>query len=60
MNEEGLFNGSEHFFDIGAHQPFAGNGFIIGGTDSEGNSLPAKSTLLEIGAILTFGEATVR
>ncbi len=48
VNEEGLFSGIEHFFEIGAHQPFAGNAFIIGPPDSEGDSLPAESDLLDI------------
>jgi hypothetical protein len=30
VDEEGLLKGPEHFFDIGAHQPFAGNGVIVG------------------------------
>jgi hypothetical protein len=30
VDEEGLLKQNEHFFDIGAHQPFAGNGVIVG------------------------------
>jgi hypothetical protein len=31
VDDEGLLNGTEHFFYFeGAHQPFAGNGLIVG------------------------------
>lgn len=45
VNEEGLINGTQEFFIFsGAHQPFAGNGIIIG-SDGEGGQV---STLLTV------------
>ena len=41
VNEEGLLHGEQNFFEYqGAHQPFAGNGVIIGVTQ-EGATAPA-------------------
>lgn len=54
VNEEGLFGEPQHFFDVGAHQPFAGNGFVIGECGRDGYSKDAKSTVEEIAAKLTW------
>lgn len=56
VNDEGLFtigHGSP-FFDIGLHQPFAGNG-IIAGHDDEGETTPATVSLDAIKRRVKFG-----
>jgi hypothetical protein len=46
VNEEGLLEENPRWFMVkGGHQPYAGNGFIIGGPDSRGNNQPAISTV---------------
>ena len=45
VNEEGLFEDKAPFFDIGLHQPFAGNAFVIGPLDSRGNSTSVQSNV---------------
>lgn len=48
VDEEGLMNGTDVFFVYeGAHQPFAGNGLILG-TDDEGESVSCKIKLDEV------------
>ena len=48
VNEEGLLLGFEDFFEYeGAHQPFAGNGVIVG-ADAEGNSVGSKLSLADV------------
>lgn len=49
VDEEGLLTNPQHFFEYeGAHQAgFAGNGLVIG-TDEEGESVDAKTTLEEV------------
>lgn len=55
VDEEGLLKEPEDFFTIkGGHQPFAGSGLVLGGTDEDGNSLPVKSTLREIDDAVQF------
>lgn len=53
VNEEGLFKFAEHF-DVGAHQPFAGPGVIVGPENAEGWHQDARSSLEEIKAIIRF------
>lgn len=53
VDDEGLLTltpDTPFFFIGGAHQPFAGNGVILGGPDGEGDSTPARSTVEEIQA----------
>lgn len=54
VNEEGLINGTQEFFSfMGAHQPFAGNGVIIGVT-VEGESCDTTLTLDQIKGRVKF------
>lgn len=55
VNDEGLLSDPKFFFyPEGAHQPFALNGFIIGGPDSEGELTDAKIKLEEAKAMIEF------
>lgn len=55
VNEEALLFSPEHFFLVeGAHQPFAGNGLIIGINHKTGESTDATSSLDEIRAKVKF------
>lgn len=57
VNEEGLLCDVQYWTKIaGAHQPFAGPILILGDTDDEGDSLPAKSTIAEIKKQIITGE----
>jgi hypothetical protein len=48
VDDEGLMNDPTHFFVYeGAHQPFAGNGLIMG-SDSHGNSKDCKIDINEV------------
>ena len=48
VDDEGLMNGTDVFFTYeGAHQPFAGNGLIMG-CDDEGESVDCKIGLTEV------------
>jgi len=48
VDDEGLMNGTDVFFTYeGAHQPFAGNGLIMG-CDNEGESVDCKIDLAEV------------
>jgi hypothetical protein len=48
LDEEGGFRGHEHgFFFSGAHQPWLGNGIIMGG-DDEGESADTTVTIEEV------------
>ena len=48
VDDEGLMNGTDVFFTYeGAHQPFAGNGLIMG-CDSKGNSVDCKIDINEV------------
>lgn len=54
VNEEGLF-GAEAFFEIeGGHQPFAGDGIVLGFLPYTGDSTSAKSSVSEIRAKVKF------
>ncbi len=53
VNDEGLFN-AEAFFDVGAHQPFAGNAYVIGPVDKKGNNTDVQSTVEQIKAKAEF------
>lgn len=53
VDEEGLIKGPvEGFFDIGAHQPFAGNGLVVG--TRGGSTVACKSTVDEILNLVSF------
>lgn len=48
VDDEGLMNGTDVFFTFeGAHQPFAGNGLIMG-SDDDGESVNCKTDLSEV------------
>jgi hypothetical protein len=47
VNEEGLALFSD-YFDIGAHQPFAGPGLILSHSEASGASRPAVSSVKDI------------
>lgn len=48
VDEEGLLKSPEYFFMHEAgHQPFAGNGIIVG-HDKEGETIAARSTLVDV------------
>lgn len=54
VDEEGLLKPVAYFFAFeGAHQPFAGNGIVVGGND-EGETVAAKSTLEDIKSKVKF------
>lgn len=50
VDDEGLLKSENKTFFIfdGAHQPFAGNGVIVGPADGDGETTPAQSTLESI------------
>jgi hypothetical protein len=55
VDEEGLLKQKDDFFELeGAHQPFAGDGVLVGSTDDEGRDTEVKSTLEEIKALVSF------
>lgn len=54
VDDEGLLNGTDVFFTYeGAHQPFAGNGLIMG-CDSKGESTDCKTDLTEVKSKVKF------
>jgi hypothetical protein len=55
VDEEGLFNDQcdEFFFVKGGHQPFAGNGLVVG-TDNMGESVSTKITVDEVKSKVKF------
>ena len=54
VDDEGLINGTDDFFIFeGAHQPFAGNGLIMG-TDDEGESTDCKVDINEVKSKVKF------
>jgi|WetSurMetagenome_2_1015567.scaffolds.fasta_scaffold212806_3 hypothetical protein len=61
VNEEGLFASENYFFTIkGGHQPFAGNGYIIGPLTKTGDNTSVQSTIEEIEKQITFmGKKTI-
>ena len=55
VDEEGLLKDQKFFFEVkGAHQPFAGNGFIAGCDIETGDSADVKMTLDEVKSLVTF------
>ena len=49
VNEEGLLNQLDMFFESKyGHQPFAGNGLIVGAVDNEGDTTPCTLTIEEV------------
>lgn len=55
VDEEGLFNSecNEFFFVNGGHQPFAGNGLVVG-TDDMGEAVDTKISLDEVKSKVKF------
>lgn len=54
-DEEGLFKGYEHaFYPGGAHQPFLGNGIVMGLNRKTGDSTDVKTDLETIKKMVTF------
>lgn len=54
VDDEGLLNGTDVFFTYeGAHQPFAGNGLIMG-SNSNGESVSCKVNLNEVKSKVKF------
>ena len=54
VDDEGLMNGPDVFFTYeGAHQPFAGNGLIMG-SDRNGESVDCKISLDEVKKKVNF------
>ena len=54
VDDEGLMNGTDVFFTYeGAHQPFAGNGLIMG-SNSKGESVGCKIDLNEVKGKVKF------
>lgn len=53
---EGLFgmDADSVFFDVNAHQPFIGNGLVVGTNHNTGSTVSAKSTADEIRNLVTF------
>lgn len=57
VDEEGMFGLDRNsvFFNLnGAHQPFAGNGLVIGTNTNTGESVDCKSTAEEIRTLVEF------
>ncbi len=53
VDEEGLLKGYQCFFDIGAHQPFAGNAIVVN-RDEDGETAAARSDVEEIRGKVKF------
>lgn len=54
VNDEGLF-GAKHFFEFkGAHQPFAGNGVVVGTDLDSGETTDVQSSLNDIKSKVKF------
>lgn len=55
VDEEGMFglNAFSVFFDVGAHQPFVGNGLVVG-TSRIGKTIAPKSKVEDITSLVTF------
>jgi hypothetical protein len=54
VNDEGLFTANNFFSSKFGHQPFAGNGIIVGPVDNEGESTECTLTIEEIKASTKF------
>lgn len=48
VNEEGLFQFEDFFMIDGAHQPFAGNGIIVGLDQESGETTDAKAEINDL------------
>jgi hypothetical protein len=58
VDEEGLIKGDiKGWFDVGAHQPFAGNGLVVG-TSRGGDTVACKSTVDDILKLTSFPRAS--
>lgn len=55
VNGEGLYKHERFFVVLGAHQPFAGNGVIVGAEVDERQS-PAKTQLATVRNMVRFSE----
>ena len=54
VDEEGLLKPCDHFFTYdGAHQPFAGNGLVVG-VDEDGETVACDITLDEVKSKVRF------
>lgn len=54
VNDEGLFDPTLEWFEFkGAHQPFKGNGVVVG-TDEEGETISPAITIDEIKEAVSF------
>ena len=57
VDEEGLLRPCDHFFTYeGAHQPFAGNGLVVG-VDEEGETVSCDISLEEVKSKVKFHTA---
>ena len=55
VDDDGIYSPSNGaWFDIGAHQPFAGVGVVVGLNVNTGGSVDAKSTIDELKAKVKF------
>jgi hypothetical protein len=58
VDDEGILKEYPYGFTItGAHQPFFGNGYVIGPADDEGGDTDAQSTVDEIARMVHFWRA---
>lgn len=54
VDDEGLVKNYEHFFEVtGGHQPFAGNGLVVG-NDEMGESRDVASSIETLRGMVTF------
>lgn len=54
VDDEGLLKPCDHFFNYeGSHQPFAGNGLVVG-VDEEGETVACDISLEEVQAKVSF------
>lgn len=56
VDDEGLYNSKDFFYYEGLHQPFAGNGLILGANE-EGDTVSTKLTLEEVKKYVRFLDA---
>lgn len=54
VNEDGLWGAQFFFFPQGAHQPFAGNGFIVGPVNKKGETTDCTMTLEDAQGLIRF------
>lgn len=53
VDDEGMFTAEDFFSVEGGYQPYAGNGLVVG-TGAAGDTISAKSTLMDIQKAVTF------